>query len=244
MRRNDVFTANFHHPATQLRTQPPAVANPSVVIIGDSIVNAWCSAALLAQNPTWACQGSPAGVRGETTAQVLARFAKAIGASPKTIGIEAGIWDIEEFALAEPLEYTGEGPNPCIDNNPAYPPPSPTPCANIQQMITEATNAGISVIVCTIPPWGQGPAATNPSGLEMINHDGDIIDFNRVIMSMAAPAQGSQPAVATVDMYKALETFPPGDDAYVYYYYVYYPTYTDDGVNPNSAGGQVMTQAL
>ena len=111
--------------------RPPAVANPSVLIVGDSIVNAWCSAGLLAQNPKWACQGTPAGVVQETTTEVLARFQKAIAAHPRTIVIEVGIWDVAQFAADNAL-----GVYPCTA-------PEPNACTNIQAMITEATNAGI-----------------------------------------------------------------------------------------------------
>ena len=199
---------------------PPAVANPSVLIVGDNIVNAWCSATLLARNPTWACQGSPAGVRQETTTEVLARFPAAVFAHPKTIVIEAGIWDINADA-------PNIGMNPCNVS---------TACANIQAMITEATNAGIAVIVCTIPPWAEGPAATEYSDSEFnLQHGADIGYFNQFIL--ATPS--------AVDIYTplAMNVLDPGgtlDDATD----VYNPLYTDDGVGPNTAGGQVMTQAL
>jgi hypothetical protein len=220
-------TANYQ------RFNPDAVTNPTVLIIGDSIVNAWCSAALLAQNPTWACQGSPAGVPMETSTEVLARFPRALSASPKTIVIEVGVWDIENFVTNEPASYIGDDNYPC--GNPGYPPPpSPTPCENIQQMVTEATNAGIQVIVCTIPPWGDGAAATSTSDLEMVDHDSDIVEFNRNLLAMTG----------TVDMYTQLETFPAGDGAYIYYDFSYYYTYTDNGVTPNTAGGNAMTLAL
>lgn len=204
---------------------PAAVANPSVVIIGDSIVNAWCSAALLAQNPKWACQGSPAGVTQETTTEILARFPKAISASPKTIVIEAGIWDMNEDA-------PNVGMNPCNDSS---------SCANIQSMITEATNAGIAVIVCTIPPWGSGPAASalnSPDSEANVNHTFvDVPDFNAAVMATIGATH--------VDMNSVLAwgNQGQGDDEYEFFY-VYNPLYTNDGVNPNTAGGQVMTQAL
>jgi hypothetical protein len=218
------------------RRMPAPVPNPAVLLVGDSIVNAWCSAGFLAQNPTWACQGTPAGIGEETTAEVLARFPAAISVNPKTIVIEAGVWDMEAYALSEPLDYTGSSPNPCEENNPVSPPPSPTPCANIQAMVTEATNAGIKVILCTIPPWGIGPAAISfPDELQ--NHIADILYLNQAILADAAPG------VTAVDMYSLLSTWQPGEYGDVDYF-DYWPDYTDDGVGPNTLGGQVMTQAL
>ncbi len=211
--------------------RPAAVANPAVVIIGDSVVNAWCSAALLAQNPTWACQGSPAGVREETTAEVLARFHAAIALQPKVIAIEAGVWDIEEFDTLENI-----GLDPCDAG-------APNSCQNIQQMAEDAEQAGIYVLVCTIPPWGGGPLAASydsgDSAEEDLQHGADIGYLNQSITS----AQYSKGAA--VDMYSLLAVnalgsehgLDPATDTYI-------SADTADGVDPNTAGGQVMTQAF
>jgi lysophospholipase L1-like esterase len=205
---------------------PAAVANPSVLIVGDSIVNAWCSAALLAQNPRWACQGSPPGIRQETTTEVLARFPKAIAAHPKTIVIEAGTWDLNSIS-------TNDGDQPTCSTTTNL-------CANIEAMITEATNAGIVVIVCTTPPWGAGSAATDNGSLEAdLEHEKDINEFNVTIMAMAASN------VIPIDMYALLAESvndQQGDTSQLTD--IYLPIYTDDGIDPNTAGGQVMTQAL
>lgn len=211
------------------RRRPPAVANPSVLIVGDSIVNAWCSAALLAQNPTWACQRSPAGVPQETSAEVLARFPKAVAASPKTIVIEAGTWDLNSMATNEP------NVNPCDSTT--------NLCQNIKSMISEAQAAGIYVIVCTTLPWGAGPAAADNSN----QHGTDISEFNIDIIADGEPHPGTGvPGVTAVDMY-ALLAEPiddyPGAMCFVDCD-VYLPSYTDDGVNPNTLGGQMMTQAV
>lgn len=213
------------HPNYQ-RFNPDAVKSPAVLIVGDSIVNAWCSAALLAQNPTWACQGSPAGVPMETSTEVLARFPKAVAASPKAIVIEVGSWDLNSMA-------TNGITDPC---NTAL-------CANVRSMIAEATNAGIDVVVCTTPPWGAGPAATdNGSPAADDAHERDLSSFNITVVTMA----DSGDAVWAVDMYALLaepiNDFPgdmcTGDCD------IYLPSYTDDGINPNTLGGQMMTQAV
>ena len=223
-----VSTAPPAAQAPNYERRPPAVANPSVLIVGDSIVNAWCSAALLAQNPTWACQGSPAGVPQETSAEVLARFPKAVAASPKTIVIEAGTWDLNSAGTNEP--------NIAICDSVTY------ICANIKAMITEAVNAGIQVIVCSTLPWGAGPAATdNGSPAADNQHGEDISDFNVTVLGDAVPN-----LVQAVDMYAILaEPIDdyPGDMCEVNCD-VYLPSYTDDGVNPNTLGGQMMTQAV
>jgi lysophospholipase L1-like esterase len=213
-------TANYQ------RFNPDAVQNPTVLIVGDSIVNAWCSAALLAQNPTWACQGSPAGVPMETSTEVLARFPRAISASPEAIVLEVGTWDMLADA---PQIYV----DPCDTTE--------NSCANIQAMITEAANAGIQVIVCTIPPWGNGPAAdefdTEDSLADIWHEFDDIPDFNAAIMATA----GAQ----HVDINSALVWGSQGvGDLYYEFPYIYNPQYTDDGINPNTLGGQVMTAAV
>jgi lysophospholipase L1-like esterase len=212
--------ANFHRFSTD------TVQNPSVLIVGDSIVNAWCSAALLAQNPTWACQGSPQGVTMETSTEVLARFQKALAASPRTVVIEAGIWDMQALTSPDMI-----GADPCTVS---------TACQNIQAMILEAQNAGISVIVCTIPPWGMGPAATWSDDSDVnLTHVADIDRFNTSILADATPQ------VIAIDMYTLLavnaydQQNDIDDDIYAYQ-----PSLTADGVNPNTAGGQVMTAAL
>jgi hypothetical protein len=193
--------------------QAPAVSPATdVLLVGDSIVNAWCS------NPipsTWACQGSPAGVTEETTTEVLARFPRAISASPRTIVIEAGTWDMyfDSLDLSE---------NVCDTVLMS--------CDNTQEMVTEATNAGIKVIVCSIPPYGIGPAAVDEEIPEQFNHIADIEGYNQTILAFTG--------ITPIDMYSLLVQ----NSGQVFN--SYNPEYSTDGVNPNTLGGQVMTQAL
>lgn len=195
------------------------IHNPTVVIIGDSVVQAWGSQNT---NPLWTFQGSPAGVQ-ETTEQILARFGQATALHPDIIVIEAGVYDVAQWAA---MAGTGTGGvSPCTA-------PVPNACTNIQQMITEATNAGVYVIVCTIPPWGIGPAA----GVITVAHASDIQIFNETFISSLT--------VAVFDANGVLfdNGYPNGLGEIQIY--LYSPNYTTDGVNPNAAGAAVMTQAL
>jgi lysophospholipase L1-like esterase len=192
---------------------------PSVVIIGDSIVNSWCAS--ITDHPTWTCQGSPSTTPQETVAEVAARFPAAIALDPQFIVIEAGAWDINGLAPQIGVE-------PCQT--------SEDPCASIQTMIQEATAAGIAVIVCTIPPWGNGPSATiNPDAEINLQHVADIGDYNQAILASTG--------ATTIDMYTLL-ALPEstGDD--IDDEFVYNTGYTTDGVDPSSDGAQVMTTAL
>jgi hypothetical protein len=185
---------------------------------------------MLAANPTWVCQGTPEGVVQETTAEVLARFPAAVALNPQTIVIEVGTWDLNELA-------SDIGTAPCQGQE-------PTPCQNIQSMITAAQAAGIDVVVCTPPPWGVGPLATdNGSQVADDQHEQDMSAFNINIIGMG---DTSTPSVSPVDMYALLaepiDDFPGGmcdTDCDVYL-----PGYTVDGVDPSAAGGTVMTQAV
>jgi hypothetical protein len=203
---------------------------PTVVILGDSIVNAWLTPQVLAQHPQWISQSSPAGVVYETTAEVLAREPQALALHPDILVIEAGTWDLANPDQDQPSICGGQ--------------PFITPCQNIQTMVTNAQAAGIYVIVCMIPPWGDGPLATQ---IDQTNPPG--FDYSRggnagwLAYGLGFPTEGgvtNNPHL--VDFYQLLSDggyTSPAEDAFVYL-----PQYTTDGVNPDAAGGQVMTQAL
>jgi lysophospholipase L1-like esterase len=194
------------------------ITAPSVVLVGDSTVTAWCAAGVPAN---WTCQASQPGQQ-ETTTQILARFGSATTLHPQVIVIEAGVWDM----LAASPQF---GVAACDASD---------ACTNIQQMITEATNAGSYVIVCTIPPWGQGPAATSTSSEEDLQHIfEDVPGLNTAIMADTAGHADINAALVWNDP-------PSDDDQYYLFPYEYNPAYTTDGVNPNTAGAQAMTAVL
>ena len=209
-----------------------APPGPTVVILGDSIVNAWLTPAVLAANPQWTAQGSPAGVAYETTTQVLAREPQALALHPDILVLEVGTWD---------MNIPGQIGDFCVSVT--------LPCQNVVSMINLAQAAGAYVIVCTIPPWGDGPAATLLANGQPVTDN--MGRYNYYVYEAANgnsgdPAVTNPKAVSLADMYGALADvtnwWTPGPPLLTFTPYV--PAYTTDGLNPSAAGGQVMTQAL
>jgi lysophospholipase L1-like esterase len=209
-----------------------APPGPSVVILGDSIVNAWLTPAVLAANPQWTAQGTPAGVVYETTTQVLAREPQALALHPDILVLEVGTWD---------MNIPGQIGDFCVSVT--------LPCHNVVSMINLAQAAGAYVIVGTIPPWGNGPAATALANDQPVTDN--MYRYNYYVYNAGHgnsgdPAVTNPNAVALVDMYGALANvtnwWSPGPPLITFDPYV--PAYTSDGLNPSAAGGQVMTQAL
>jgi lysophospholipase L1-like esterase len=205
---------------------------PTVVILGDSIVNAWLTPAVLAANPQWTVQGSPAGVAYETTTQVLAREPQALALHPDILVLEVGTWD---------MNIPGQIGDFCVS--------VPQPCHNVVYMINLAQAAGAYVIVCTIPPWGNGPAATSLANDQPVTTNMGRYNYYLYYAghgNSGDPAVTNPNAVASVDMYGVLANvtnwWSPGPPLITFDPYV--PAYTSDGLNPSAAGGQVMTQAL
>jgi hypothetical protein len=190
------------------------VHDPTVVLVGDSVMSAWLTPAVLAANPMWTAQTSPAGVE-ETTTQILARFPAALALAPNILVIQAGTWDMS------PANQTA----PICNSFPS--------CKNIQDMIIAAKAAGIYTIVCTIPPWGDGPLAQS-NGLISVN----VAVFNA--------NETNDTGNAGVDLFGLLTGQPtwyaegPGE----YYEGPYIASYTNDGINPNSAAQPLIVQAV
>jgi lysophospholipase L1-like esterase len=202
---------------------------PTVVILGDSIVNAWLTPQVLAQHPQWISQGSPPGVVQETNTEVLAREPQALALHPDILVIETGTWDMNDV-----------GGDMCTG--------IPQPCYNVVSMINLAQAAGVYVIVCTIPPWGNGPAATLLATGPVTSNTSwyNYYLYYAGHGNSGDPAVTNPNAVALADMYGALANvtnwWSPGPPEFTFDPYV--PAYTSDGLNPSAAGGQVMTQAL
>jgi hypothetical protein len=197
---------------------------PSIVILGDSIVNAWLTPQVLAQNPQWISQGSPAGVVQETTTEVLARETQALALHPDILVIQAGTWDMTPVGQSTEICYYTLA------------------CQNIGTMVSNAEAAGVYVVISTIPPWGVGPTA-----IPNWNIENNISQFNYNIRNYGGYVGSGYDGKSTdVDFYGLLigdlgwYAQGPGEfplDPYI-------PSYTTDGIDPNAAGGQVMTQAL
>ena len=208
---------------------------PTVVLVGDSVMTAWLTPAVLAQHYTWTAQTSPIGTQ-ETTAQILARFGTAIALHPQIIVIEAGTWDMLQWAIAGNLNYD----DTCI---------STLSCGNVGSMIQEATNAGVYVIVATIPPWGDGPLASQLTPADqggIVN--GAVGDFNSDLWysySSYSPYSNDGTTVGFVDFYALLGGLDPMENAGADGDVVpYLPADTTDGVNPDAAAGQQMVTAV
>lgn len=188
-------------------------------------MGSWVTPAL-GTNPLWIAQVSPQGVQ-ETSAEILARFPLAVAVHPDIIVLEAGTWD-----MAPP-----DQPDFMCQGTSAY----PWPCLNIQSMIQEAKSANIYLIVCAIPPWGNGPLATEINTADPPapgnSRQQNIGFYTSTLLGYAAQD------VVLVDFYTLLsgESFlGQGADDIGWYYL---PQYTTDGVNPNAAGAAAMVQA-
>lgn len=178
----------------------------------------------LADHANWVAQVSPPG-QMETTTQILARLPKAISLQPQIIVIEAGTWDMPPLGQ--------NSPSPCnID---------PSPCENVYTMVTEIQAAGIYVIVCTVPPWGDGPLqaqidAANPTPANSIG--GDIGWLNWSLFS-DHEADGTPLADLYVALGQNVEYNGPAAS-----YAPYTPSNTTDGVNPNATGISIAEQVV
>lgn len=109
-------------------------------------------------------------------------------------------------------------------------------------MISEVQAAGIYVIICTVPPWGDGPLqvqidAANPTPANSIG--GDVGWLNWDLFSLFHTAN----TLPLADLYAALgqnvEYNGPAAS-----YAPYTPSNTTDGVNPNATGISIAEQVV
>lgn len=195
-------------------------------------MGSWVTPAL-ADHPNWTAQVSPQGTQ-ETTQQILARLPKAISLHPQIIVLEAGTWDMVQWAaIPGNLNYD----DICLAES-----ISPS-CGNIDSMVQEAINAGIYIIVCTIPPWGDGSLASQQSVVA-----GAVGNFNSSTWYSYSPYSTVAKAptnVTLVDLYALLGGLSPMQDAGLDGATVpYLPADTSDGVNPNTVGSQLIEQSI
>jgi acyl-CoA thioesterase I len=192
---------------------PQDAANLPVVFIGDSITHNWADPQYsnwFTVFPQWINEG----VIGQNSVTILARYnPDAIWLDPKIIHIIAGTNDVYPDWV------------PCnINNMPQF-----STCANIAQMALMAKDAGIKVILGTIPPWGC--AESNCELAE--SADSSEGRYVRIAQLNAFIKEyGAANAITVVDYHAALVQ---GDDKH------YQPGLTVDGVHPNAAGYNTMT---
>jgi lysophospholipase L1-like esterase len=201
---------------------------PTVVLVGDSVMASWITPAVLAANPGWVAQTSAAGVQ-ETTAQILARLPAAIALHPNIIVIEAGTWNTS-WSCTPP----GDTPPWTL---------YPGPCQDILTMVQEIQNAGIYPIICTVPPWGNGPLQEQIDDYDpttTLAHRGGINTLYYYLkVQLGYP---NYAGMGKTDLYAILGQVDLADPNSLDG--VYYTNDTTDGVNPDSSAAQILVQAL
>lgn len=184
-------------------TNQPTLAAQTVVFVGDSISFFWSQS-----EDFGSLNWTDKGVVGTTSDITLANFQQdVIAQRPDVVHILTGTNDVYPG-----WNLDGSGTRPFTINN-------------IMEMVLEAKTAGITPVLGTIPPWGNGPFAqadTTPERFDRINQLNNwIIQF------------GAAEHIAVVD-YHALLVDPANQQNYL-------PAYTSDGVHPNKTGYDVMT---
>jgi hypothetical protein len=225
---------------------------PNVLFIGDSVTAAWLTPAVLAQNPTWHVAPVPTDTQSQadaphyTTVDLLNGMPAALDSCKQCTVVEI-LAGTDDYILSQ-NEFI-EVPCPNIQpsgGDAEFPPSLQTTCQNIQSMVTAAQNQCKAVVVGTIPPLG--PTFTNPQVNEEIDDSalylyGDVDGLNSTILyaygngGKQGVLPGGGPVVAAVDYHAVLANQPGPLESYT-------PAYTDDGINPNAAGGQLMVQQL
>jgi hypothetical protein len=204
---------------------------PTVVFVGDSVMSAWLTPAVLAANPGWVAQTSAAGVE-ETTAQIRARFPTALALHPKMIVLEAGTWSMTIPSTNYPDNY-----DVCT-----WPNTEDDPYGDVACMVQEAQGADVYIIICAIPPWGIGPLQeqidnNNPATTTATQEDISGFYYD-LIYQLGYP---TYLGMGKVDFYTLLG----GDvDNPTTGGRVYLSADTVDGVNPDSAATPSMVTAV
>jgi lysophospholipase L1-like esterase len=198
---------------------PSAPPAPMVEFVGDEI-----SAGLVAAsgNALWHCDDCQ---QGATSTVALAGFPAVLAKRPDMIHILIGTYDVDQSNW-----YAGCGSNDIT-------------CTNLQSMIQQAAAAGIKVIVGIIPPWGDGPLATqlDPTGQAA----GNQVYWNQTLNDMFVEHTSAYPAyfegIPLVDYDTALAVHVASQNSVTGFVDgSYLPNLTSNGVDPNPAGYAVM----
>jgi lysophospholipase L1-like esterase len=160
------------------------------------------------------------GISGQTSGQVLARFqTDVIDLHPDIVNILVGTYDVATYpAFWDPV---------CGPATGAY-----ATCENVAAMIAMAQAANIKVMVGTLPPFGPGPLATklaggNPANVGTLSGTIGLYDRNLGLLAGFELGGFTPDKVVLVDYAAALAAIGQ---------------WTDNGVDPNAAGYQAMTE--
>lgn len=199
--------------AKPLGAQRDLALTTTVQFVGDDI-----SAGLVsyANNTMWRCDDC---ITKADSLIALNNFPAALATNPNVIVITVGSYDIHGDTFAGTFDQD------CTSGI----------CDYVQSMVTQAQAAGISVIVGTIPPFGQGSAALYYQDCCDVGYEIELnqADWNNQIAKLF-PQPGPIPVV---DFAGALQqNGPTGDPAWTYDINRYIPSFTTNGIDPNAAG--------
>jgi len=220
-------STNVANPAPKSAASTPAApvtpvinTTPKVVFIGDSISYLFDAPGFgqpeFSQHSTWI----DAGVVGDNTNQILARFqSQVIDAKPDVVVILGGTNDV----------YPGW--QLCVDSEvPKVFLNKINSCTNVEAMVSMAKAAHIAIVLGTVPPWSCSDAVkcalantadSSPSRYDRINQ------WNQWLRQYAFDND-----IVIADYWSALVS--PDEQTYV-------TANTWDGVHPSAAGYAVMT---
>lgn len=193
--------------------------DPVVVFMGDEITHNWLASGVLEQHPMWVDKSS---TTLETSASMLARFqADVLDQKPDVVHI---------LCCQGDMDAPGED---CSQTT--------SVCGNVDQMVLQATAAGLKVVIGSVTPWGEGPLATQIDPDVANYRSFNIEEFNYGLLFYLDPDYFTNVGVA--DYHGALavagengyDGIDKGDGG------EYQPALTTDGVNPDAAGYAIMT---
>jgi lysophospholipase L1-like esterase len=150
-------------PAPQPVATPIPIVTGPVVFVGDSITEFWEVGPFTVPDPKLSqlVPGSVnAGVAGNTTDQMLARFSAVLEKKPSVVVILGGTNDLRQIEA------------PFTDN--------------IAKMADRAAAAGARVVICTVPPASQSLLPTSVSGYSDATNDARIRQFNSQLKMLAS----------------------------------------------------------
>lgn len=177
------------------RRQLASGARPNVIFIGDSITERWPRLGASSWRPEWLNRG----LGGERSDHVRARFAEdVVKLRPQVVVILIGTNDAWVSSAALPLVMTE---------------------ANIAAMVTLAHEAGIRVVLASVPPVSH---VTDPTLPPMPANAEPRIEAENIWLKAYAAGHGA---------------------GFADYWSVMRPQFTSDGVHPNADGYARMAAA-
>ena len=188
----------------------PASDAPTVVFLGDQLTWHWMNDEM-PTHPLWINAGTPGGVAGETSGQMLARFqTDVIDQHPNVVNIIVGAADMETAGWDPPCDTSGG--------------PTVRTCSNLSQMAHMAVSAGITVLIGTTPLIGTPPVTF--TGTDAVI-DGNIALFASNLYKIGGNDPGGISSSTEVDYQTALVEAGDWTD--------------DAGITANALGEQTLT---